>query len=134
MFDILDMGASGLEAQRARLDVIAENITNAMTIYNAQGQNVPYRRKFAVFAPGRKDDPSQPGVHLVSIDQDMAPFPKKYDPGAKGADKDGYIRLSNVDSTVEYVNALEASRAYEANVTLMETSKAMINSDFRILA
>jgi flagellar basal-body rod protein FlgC len=134
MFEILDMGASGLEAQRARLDVISENMTNATTIYNAKGENVPYRRKFAMFAPGRAGDPSQPGVHVLSIDEDQAPFPKKYEPGARGADKDGYIQLSNVDTTVEYVNALEASRAYEANVSMMETSKAMISSDLRLLA
>jgi flagellar basal-body rod protein FlgC len=134
MFDILDMGASGLQAQRTRLDVIAENITNATTLYNAKGENVPYRRKFTLFAPGRAGDPSKPGVHVLSIDEDQAEFPKKHEPGAKGADKDGYIKLSNVDSTVEYVNALEASRAYEANVSLMETSKAMISSDLRLIA
>jgi flagellar basal-body rod protein FlgC len=70
----------------------------------------------------------------MAIDEDQAAFPKKYEPGARGADKDGYIQLSNVDTTVEYVNALEASRAYEANVSLMETSKAMISSDLRLLA
>ena len=134
MFEILDMGASGLEAQRARLDVIAQNITNGSTITNEKGENIPYRRKFAILAPGRAGDPSQPGVHVVAIRDDQAPFPKKLEPGNPLADKDGYVKYSNVEPTAEYVNALEVTRAYEANVTLMETSKAMINSDLRLLA
>ena len=134
MFDILDMGASGLVAQRIRLDTIAGNIANMNTTHDAQGRVSPYRRRFVVFAPGQADDPSQPGVHVQSIQEDQSPFIRKYDPGNPDAGKDGYLELPNVDMTIEFVNALEASRAYEANVTMMETAKSMISSDLRLLA
>ncbi|HUB24247.1 MAG TPA: flagellar basal body rod protein FlgC [Tepidisphaeraceae bacterium] len=134
MFGILDMGASGLLAQRTRLDTIAGNIANMNTTHDASGKVNPYRRKFVVFAPGQADDPSQPGVHVQSIQDDQSPFIRKYDPGNPDADKDGYVQMPNVDMSIEFVNALEASRAYEANVTMMETAKSMLSSDLRLLA
>lgn len=134
MFDILDMGASGLLAQRTRLDTIAGNIANMNTTHDAQGHAAPYRRRFVVFAPGQADDPSQPGVHVQSIQEDQSPFLRKYDPGNPDAGKDGYVQYPNVDMSIEFVNALEASRAYEANVTMMETAKSMFSSDLRLLA
>ena len=66
--------------------------------------------------------------------QDASPFQKRYEPGHPQADKDGYVLYPNIDMAVEYVNMLEASRAYEANVTMMETTKAMINSTLRLIA
>jgi len=134
MFDILDMGASGLLAQRARLDTIAGNIANINTTRDASGKPNPYRRRFAMLAAGQADDPSRPGVHVQEIRSDPSPFAKRYEPGNPDADKDGYVQYPNIDMAVEYVNALEASRAYEANVTMMETAKAMINSSLRLLA
>jgi flagellar basal-body rod protein FlgC len=134
MFGILDMGASGLLAQRTRLDTIAGNIANMNTTHDASGKVNPYRRKFVVFAPGQANDPSQPGVHVQSVQDDQSPFIQKYDPGNPDADKDGYVQMPNVDLSIEFVNALEASRAYEANVTMMETAKSMLSSDLRLLA
>jgi flagellar basal-body rod protein FlgC len=134
MFDILDMGASGLTAQRARMDTIAGNIANINTLRDANGKPNPYRRRFVVFAPGQAGDVSKPGVHVQSIDQDQSPLPKRYEPGNPDADKDGYVSYPNVDLTIEFVNALEASRAYEANVTMMDTAKSMFNSSLRLLA
>jgi flagellar basal-body rod protein FlgC len=134
MFDALDMGASGLTAQRTRMDTIANNILNANTTRNAAGEKVPYRRRFVIFAQGRADDPSKPGVHVQEIDSDQSPFRKEYQPGHPDADEKGYVSYPNVESAVEYVNAMEASRAYEANVTMMETTKAMINASLRLIA
>src|SRR5690606_38531846 len=125
---------SGLQAQRTRLDTIAGNILNARTTRNAAGQPEPYRRRFAILAPGRAGDPSRPGVHVQSIKLDSAPFRKEYDPGHPDADAQGYVSLPNIDMAVEYVNALEASRAYEANVTMMETAKAMLAASLRLIA
>jgi flagellar basal-body rod protein FlgC len=73
-------------------------------------------------------------VHVADVMQDPSPFIRKYEPGNPVADKEGYVSYPNVDLAIEYVNALEASRAYEANVTMMETTKAMMNSSLRILA
>jgi flagellar basal-body rod protein FlgC len=64
----------------------------------------------------------------------MSPFVKKFDPGNPDAGQDGYVQLPNVDPTVEFVNAIEASRAYEANVTMMEVTKAMVNASLRLIA
>ncbi|MGA2231882.1 MAG: flagellar basal body rod protein FlgC [Tepidisphaeraceae bacterium] len=134
MFDILDMGASGLAAQRARLDTIAGNIANINTTHDASGKANPYRRRFVVLAAGQGDDSNKPGVHVSSIQEDPSPLTRKFEPGNPDADKDGYVQYPNVDLSIEFVNALEASRAYEANVTMMETAKSMFSSTLRLLA
>ena len=134
MLDSLDIGASALKAQRARMDTIAGNVANINTTRNAAGELAPYRRKFVVFAEGQQDDKNAPGVHLSRIDQDMQPFRKVYDPGNRDAGPDGYVEYPNVDLAIEQVNMLEASRAYEANVTMMETTKAMIAATLRLIA
>jgi flagellar basal-body rod protein FlgC len=134
MFDVLDMGASALTAQRIRLDTIAANIANANTLRDAAGKPNPYRRRFVVFAPGQAEGSTQPGVHVQSVQLDMSPLPKRLEPGNPDADKDGYVSYPNVDLAIEFVNALEASRAYEANVTIMDTAKSMFNSSLRLLA
>lgn len=134
MFDVLDMGASGLIAQRTRMDTIAGNILNANTTHNERGEKVPYQRRFVVLAPGQGDDSSKPGVHVERIGLDQsAPVPR-YEPGNPDANADGYVNYPNIDTTIEYVNAMEASRAYEASVTMMEVSKAMISASLRIIA
>ena len=69
----------------------------------------------------------------MQVRQDMSPFVKKYDPKNKDAGPDGYVQMPNVDTTVEFVNAIEASRAYEANVTMMDVTKSMINASLRLL-
>ena len=134
MFDALDIGASGLTAQRVRMDTIAGNVANINTTRNALGERMPYRRRFVVFSPGRAEDPSAPGVRVAQIALDRSPFRKVFDPGHADADKDGYVLFPNIDLAIEQVNMLEASRAYEANVTMMETTKAMINSTLRLIA
>jgi flagellar basal-body rod protein FlgC len=87
-----------------------------------------------VFAQGQADDPSAPGVHVQSIGIDQSPYIRRFEPGNPDADKDGYVAFPNIDLSIEYVNALEASRAYEANVTMMDTVKSMFNSSLRLLA
>ena len=134
MFDALDMGASGLLAQRTRLDTIAANIANANTTHDATGKVNPYRRRFAVFAPGQQNQPAKPGVHVSKIQVDASPFQRRFEPGHPDADAEGYVAYPNIDLSIEYVNALEASRAYEANVSMMEVSKAMINASLRLIA
>jgi flagellar basal-body rod protein FlgC len=134
MFEILDTGASGLQAQRTRLDTIAQNIANTNTTHGPNGEKTPFRRRLVQFAEGQAGDTSKPGVHVESIDQDQSDFIKKWEPGNKDADENGYVSYPNIDTTVEFVNALDASRAYEANVTMMETAKSMFSSTLRLLA
>jgi flagellar basal-body rod protein FlgC len=132
MFDTLDIGASALLAQRARMDAIAGNVANINTTRNEKGEPIPYRRRIAMFQAGTTD--GKPGVHVSSIDLDPSPFQKRYEPGNKDADKDGYVQYPNIDLSIEYVNMLEASRAYDANITMMDTAKQMLNSSLRIIA
>jgi len=134
MFESLDIGASALEAQRVRLDTIAGNVANINTTRDSSGKVSPYQRRFVVLAAGQDESGSAPGVHVEQIGTDKSAPVKKFDPGNPDADKDGYVAYPNVDLSVEMVNALEASRSYEANVTTMETDKAMINSTLRLLA
>jgi flagellar basal-body rod protein FlgC len=134
MFESLDIGASALEAQRIRLDTIAGNIANINTTHDKSGKVSPYQRRFVVLASGQDPSGDVPGVHVEQIGTDQSPAVKKFDPGNPDADKDGYVAYPNVDLSVEMVNALEASRSYEANVTTMENTKAMITSTLRLLA
>jgi flagellar basal-body rod protein FlgC len=134
MFDTLDMGASGLQAQRARMDTIAGNILNVNTTRNERGEKIPYKRRFVVFAPGQADDTSKPGVHVSEIGLDRSPPLRKYEPGHPDADASGYVNYPDIDLAIEQVNAMEASRAYDANITMMEDTKSMINSSLRIIA
>jgi flagellar basal-body rod protein FlgC len=134
MFQILDTGASGLMAQRARLDTIAANIANINTTHGPNGEKTPFRRRMVLLGAGQAGDPSKPGVHVEKIEEDPSPFIQKFDPGNPDADSNGYVSMPNIDTTKEFVNAIDASRAYEANVTMMETAKSMFNSTLRLLA
>jgi len=134
MFDVLDMGASGLVAQRVRMDTIASNVMNINTTRQGAKGSGPYQKRFAVFASGSANDPNKPGVHVAEIGKDTSPGRKVFEPSHPDAGKDGYVQYPNVDLAVEYVNMLEASRAYEANVTMMEVSKSMINASLRLIA
>ena len=137
MLETLDISASGLQAQRVRMDTIAANIANLNTTRDAEGRPIPYRRRFAVFASGlsaRGADAAKPGVHVGQIKQDMSPFQQRHQPGHPDADANGTVLYPNIDLSIEFVNALEASRAYEANVTTMEVTKNMMNATLRLLA
>src|SRR5262249_1259181 len=100
MFDALDIGASALVAQRARMDTIAGNVANMNVTRNEKGELAPYRRRFVVFAPGQASDTSKPGVHLTKVAEDKSPFRKVYEPGNPDADKDGYVSYPNVDMSI----------------------------------
>ena len=134
MFDVLDIGASGLQAQRTRLETIAANIANVNTTKDAAGNLNPYRRRFVVMEPTRAGNAQLPGVRVREIKLDQSPFNKRLELDNPDRDAQGFVYYPNIDTTVEYVNALEASRAYEANISLLETSKAMINSTLRLIA
>jgi flagellar basal-body rod protein FlgC len=134
MFDVLEMGASGLMAQRTRMDTIAGNVLNMNTTRNEAGERVPFRRRMVIFQANAAAGSEKPGVHVKEIKQDPTPFKERYDPGHPDADARGIVKYPNIDMATEMVNMLEASRAYEATVTMMETSKAMYNSQLRLIA
>lgn len=133
MFGILDTSVSGLVAQRTRMEIISANVANQNSVLDADGNYAPYRRRFALFAPGDPASGSADGVHVESIELDPSEFKRKFEPDSPLADGDGYVNYPNVDPAMEMVNALEASRAYEANITAAEATKNMIQSSLRLL-
>ncbi len=110
MIRALDISSSALTAQRVRLDVIAGNIANADVTRQEDGTPIPYRRRIVTFMSG--DGRGGAGVHVHSIREDPGPFRLEYNPGHPDADPRGYVQLPNVSITMEYVDALAASRAY----------------------
>lgn len=132
MFDILKAGASGLVAQRTRMDTIANNVLNINTTRNENGEKIPFRRRLVELSPG--DGQGGNGVHVRSIKQDPSAFNLRHEPGHPDADVNGNVLYPNVDLSIEYVNMMEASRAYEANITMMDTAKQMFSSALRLIA
>jgi flagellar basal-body rod protein FlgC len=145
MFDAFDISASALTAERMRMDVTAENLANAQTTRTADGG--PYRRKEVVLqevaqggfagslraamGAGSADRPG--GVEVAGIAEDSTPNKMVYDPGHPDADANGYVAMPNVDSVTEMVDLISASRAYEANVTAMQSAKQMFTKTLDLL-
>jgi flagellar basal-body rod protein FlgC len=142
MFDSLEISATGLTAERLRMDVTAENLANAQTTRGANGG--PYRRKEVVLqqASGASSFGSQlrtamsgkpGGVEVAAIAEDPSAARMVYDPGHPDADARGYVAMPNVDSVTEMVDLISSSRAYEANVTAMQASKQMFTKTLDLL-
>ena len=131
----IDVSASGLTAQRLRLDVISQNIANINTTRTENGG--PYRRKTVIFEERRGGQPfsqilsektgdqTRGGVRVSRIAEDDNPFELAYDPGHPDANEEGYVAMPNVNVVTEMVNMISASRSYEANVTAMNAMKSM---------
>jgi flagellar basal-body rod protein FlgC len=128
MFDALEISGTGLTAQRLRMDVTAENLANA--------QSTNYRRKEVVLQQATFGDAlnaASRGVEVAGVVQDASPGRRVYDPGNPAADPQGYVTMPNVDSVTEMVDLIGSSRAYEANVTAMQTAKTMFTRTLDIL-
>ncbi|MCM3699148.1 flagellar basal body rod protein FlgC [Paenibacillus macerans] len=139
------ISSSALTAQRLRMDVISSNIANAETTRARieNGQAVPYRRKTVVMAPKEADFGSAlssalesgfngQGVKITKIQEDSAPFKPVYNPTHPDANSEGYVYMPNVDILKEMVDMISATRSYEANVTVLNASKAMITKALQI--
>lgn len=132
-FGIFKVSASGLQAQRTRMNLIASNMANAHTTRTDNGG--PYRRKDAVFSTLPVESASGEGlegVKVADVVEDQTPPQMVYDPGHPDADKDGYVALPNVSVIEEMANMMMASRAYEANVAVFNMTKTMILKSFEI--
>ena len=141
MFTSINTAASGLSAQRTRLDVVSNNIANADTTRNADG--TPFRRSRVIlrprvsapywrspFLPKRLDNGIGEGVRILQIEEDMDREPRMvYDPTHPDAIQtgkwSGYVEHSNVNVVEEMVDMISASRSYEANIAVVEGSKSM---------
>jgi flagellar basal-body rod protein FlgC len=148
LFDALDISASGLSAERLRMDVTSENLANAQTTRGANGQ--PYRRKEVVLQEvggtgqsfgatlagvmGSTQQGAAPGgVQVAGIVQDQTPGQLVYDPGHPDANAQGYLRMPNVEPVMEMTDLITESRSYEANVTAMQTAKSMFTKTLDLL-
>jgi len=148
IFNALDIAGSALSAERLRMDVTAENLANAQTTRGPDGG--PYRRKVVLLQQADSGSFGQAlagamrpagagaargggGVEVAGVAEDVTPDRMVYDPGHPDADARGYVRLPNVDSVSEMVDLITASRGYEANVTAMQTAKAMFTKTLEIL-
>ncbi len=134
VFSAMEIAASGLSAQRTRMNTIASNLANAQTTRTAAGG--PYKRVDPVFEAIALDkmraiSPSERSVSMVQVSQivqDQRPGQMVYSPGHPDANADGYLEYPNVNMVEEMVNMITASRAYEAGVTSVDSVKAMAKS------
>lgn len=146
MFDALDISATGLTAQRYRMDIIAENVANANTTRTENGG--VYRRKVVTFeakgpngvafssvlGKSTSDLSSNigKGVRITSIQEDPSELKKVYDPSNPDADDSGYVYYPNVNTIEEMTNLIDASRAYQANSTVVDATKNMLVQGLQI--
>ncbi|MBX9575887.1 MAG: flagellar basal body rod protein FlgC [Caulobacteraceae bacterium] len=124
------VAASALKAQQSRMRVIAENIANADSVSDTPGGQ-PYRRQVPVFRAREVDGAT--GVALAEVRADPGQFRRDYDPSHPAADAEGYVLRPNVDTLVEAMDMREAQRAYEANLNVIETARAMEQRTLDIL-
>ncbi|QOS78337.1 flagellar basal body rod protein FlgC [Paenibacillus sp. JNUCC31] len=140
-----NISASALTAQRLRMDVISSNIANAETTRASvsNGEAVPYKRKMVVLEPNKtsfnsllqnqmRNNSSGDGVRVTEIREDQSPLKPVYDPSHPDANAEGYVYMPNVDIAKEMVDMISASRSYEANVTALNSTKAMISKALEI--
>ncbi|MGE0787568.1 MAG: flagellar basal body rod protein FlgC [Sandaracinaceae bacterium] len=141
-FSAMEIAASGLSAERTRMNVLASNLANARTTRNEAGTG-PYRRLDPVFraVPLRdriaemRRDPEAGNAYMVEVPEireDQGPPQMVYEPSHPDADENGYVSLPNVNVVEEMVNMITASRAYESGVTVMQTLKTMARSAISI--
>ncbi len=145
-FDSMNISASGLTAQRIRMDVISENLANVNTTRATDGK--PYKRKIVLFQERKElntfeqalnkavnasaENSVGKGVRASRIVEDQTPGNRVYEPEHPDADKDGYVTMPNVNVVQEMVNMISASRSYEANLTAMNTTKGMLSKTLEI--
>ncbi len=146
LFQPFDIAATGMTAQRFRMDIIAENIANVSTTRTENGG--PYRRKIVTFTEKRLNagipnfknilkDASKAyygnGVKVSKVSEDTeTDFIMEYDPSHPDADENGYVRYPNVNTVTEMTNLISASRSYEANVTAFDAIKSMAQSGIQV--
>ncbi|MBL9028133.1 MAG: flagellar basal body rod protein FlgC [Myxococcales bacterium] len=137
VFSAMEVAASGLTAERSRMNVIASNLANARTTRGADGE--PYKRIDPVFEAKPLRNKTMDAVlnavmrvDLAEVREDTEPGQMVYDPGHPDADGEGYVEYPNVNVVTEMVNLMTASRAYEAGVATIESVKTMARSALKI--
>jgi flagellar basal-body rod protein FlgC len=133
VFSALDISASGLHAERVRMDVIANNLANVNSTRTPEGG--PFRRQLVILkgmSQGISADGTG-GVRVAGVVDDPTPFPLVYNPGHPDADAQGYVQMPNVNVVEEMVDMMTALRAYEANITAIDATKSMLGRALDII-
>jgi flagellar basal-body rod protein FlgC len=137
----IDIGASALNAERTNMNIISMNLANVKTTRTEQGG--PYRRKTTVMAAQDIDDPFSKhmqgaldrelkGVRVMHVATDSRPLKRVYEPGHPDADQDGFVAYPDINVVEEMASLMTAQRGYEANVTTIDTVKAMYTKALEI--
>ncbi len=121
----LEIASSGMRAQSTRLRVIAENLANASSIGQTPDE-LPYRRQVVTFRNMFDGALGASRVEVARITRDTGEFVRRFEPGHPSADQAGYVRYPNVNSLIEMMDMREAQRSYEANLSVVETSRTML--------
>ncbi len=133
IFDAMMMSANGMRVQGARIRVISENVANANTTGLTPGSD-PYSRQTISF---KNEMDRELGIRLVEVDKigvdSKTPFSLKYNPDHPAANADGYVKMPNVKTMIEMMDVKEAQRSYEANLGMIEQSRAMISRTIDLL-
>jgi flagellar basal-body rod protein FlgC len=133
LLDAMSQAAKGMKAQGVRMRVISENIANAETTGKTAGQ-APYQRKVVTFKSLLDKVSGQREVSVDKVMGDKSDFIMKYDPGHPAADKNGYVRMPNVNPLIEMMDMREAQRSYEANLGVIDMAKGMLMRTLDLLA
>ena len=140
MFSALDISTSALVAQRTRLNAISSNLANMSSLRNENGELEPYKARYVVFQTddSLKTNHGAIGVKVASVETENVEPLYRHQPNHPLAIKEGpmagYVAYPNVNMITEFVDALEATRAYEANIGVMEVSKSLSQQTLRIIA
>lgn len=134
MIHALDISASGLRAQRLRMNVIANNVANVNTTRDADGRISPFRRRVTLFTEGGVGPNGTQGVKVPEILEDDKAPRLEYRPGHPDANAEGMVAMPNIEMIEEMADMIAATRAYEANVTAMDATKSMYSTALRIIA
>ncbi|MFC0180437.1 flagellar basal body rod protein FlgC [Thorsellia kenyensis] len=124
LLSIMDISGSAMMAQSQRLNVAASNMANADSVVGPNGE--PYRAKQIVFEVAKFENSPIGGVKTQKVIEDPSPFKLVYEPGSPFADANGYIKKPNVDPVAEMVNTIAASRSYQANIEVLNTTKSLM--------
>lgn len=130
VFSGMRISASGLSAERLRMDVVSSNVANMRATRTEEGG--AYKRKVAIFSENYDEKLGMLGVKTVAIEEDKAELRKEYDPTHPDADEQGYVEYPNVDILVEMSDLISASRAYESNVDTLNAQKNIISKALEI--
>lgn len=127
------ISAAGMRAQGSRLRVISENVANASSLPQSPG-DLPYRRKVITFKNTLDRATGLNMVRVAKVIDDKSEFTKSFNPNHPAADADGYVQTPNVNTMLEMMDMREAQRSYEANMSVIKSSKSMLAATINILS